>query len=252
MKFLVWTGAHRRDKRNRMEKSFATAKMYSLRILVTMSLAAVAPMAAAQDAARGKTIFNTCKSCHQIGPSAKNRTGPVLTGVIGRPAASVAGFRYSPSLAKAGANGLVWTEDLLADWLSDPKKFLRSYLGDSKARSKMSKRVTRKQDRLDVIAYLGTFQSAALAPNAVCVRNDSAQGHFFAAEATGEARVTGWLEPGQALCAPAAKPDAHGVVSVFETADAFEGCSRVVSAGQAEGMLAYAEFDRCAWTSHQG
>ena len=43
--------------------------------------------------------------------------GPSLTGVVGRPAASVAGFPYSDALKKSG---LTWTEDNLRAWIAEP------------------------------------------------------------------------------------------------------------------------------------
>ena len=43
-------------------------------------------LAAAQDAEAGAKVFLKCKACHQIGDGAKNMVGPVLTGVVGRPA----------------------------------------------------------------------------------------------------------------------------------------------------------------------
>lgn len=126
------------------------------RTLGVLLVVVLAPFASAQDAAKGETVFKKCKSCHQVGANAKNRTGPVLNGVVGRAAGSVEGFKYSPDLAKAAENGLVWTEEALAEWLADPRKFLRTYLNDGGAKSKMTTRITREQDRLDVIGYLAT------------------------------------------------------------------------------------------------
>jgi len=51
--------------------------------------------ARAQDVAAGEKVFGVCKACHQIGENAKNGVGPVLNGVIGRMAGSVAGYSYS-------------------------------------------------------------------------------------------------------------------------------------------------------------
>jgi cytochrome c2 len=57
-----------------------------LRALVVAMLAATAfDGAQAGDAANGEKVFAPCKSCHQIGETAKNSVGPV---VIGRKAAS--------------------------------------------------------------------------------------------------------------------------------------------------------------------
>jgi len=208
--------------------------------------------ALAQDAEKGETVFKRCKACHQIGPEAKNRAGPVLTGVVGRPAGSIDGFNYSASMKEAGAAGLVWDDALLFDYLADPKKFLRSYLDDSKAKAKMSFRLAKESDRRDVIAYLAAFSDSQDEAAAVCTRNTSQERHFFVAETTGQARVTGWLAPGEQLCAPAKTAGAHGVVSVFETAEGFEGCSRLVRAGQTEDLIRYVDFDRCEWGSNSG
>ena len=61
----------------------------------------------AQDAAAGEKVFLQCKACHQVGETAKNVVGPVLNGVIGRPAGSVAGYAYSEANKKSG---LTWDE----------------------------------------------------------------------------------------------------------------------------------------------
>ena len=222
------------------------------RAIAIAVMCCLASGALAQDAARGETVFKKCATCHDIGAEAENRIGPILTGVIGRPAASVEGFDYGDGMIAAGEAGLVWTEDLIFDYIADPRKFLRAFLDDRRARAKMTLRLRDETDRRDVIAFLATFSSAALAPPAVCVRNASDERHFFAAEATGSARVTGWLEPGEELCAPADTPAAPGFVSVFEDEEGFEGCSRLVSAGKSEDMIRYADFDRCAWASNSG
>jgi cytochrome c len=52
------------------------------------ALLASAGVAVAQDAAAGEKVFSKCKICHQIGEGAKNMVGPVLNGVVGRPAGS--------------------------------------------------------------------------------------------------------------------------------------------------------------------
>jgi cytochrome c len=50
----------------------------------------------AQDAANGEDVFKKCRTCHQVGNSAKNSVGP-LNGIIGRPAGTIEGFMYSPA-----------------------------------------------------------------------------------------------------------------------------------------------------------
>ena len=66
-------------------------------------LTALASPVFPQSAEDGEKVFKKCKSCHQVGVGAKNKTGPILTGVIGRPAGSIEGYKYSKSMAAAGA-----------------------------------------------------------------------------------------------------------------------------------------------------
>ena len=77
-------------------------------VIVVALLAAIdAGEARAQDAAAGEKVFGMCKACHQIGENAKSAVGPVLNGVIGRTAGSVAGYSYSD--ANKGS-GITWDE----------------------------------------------------------------------------------------------------------------------------------------------
>jgi len=109
------------------------------------------------DAAAGEKVFNRCKSCHMVGPEAKNKVGPALTGVIGRTAGTYEDYKYGASLVAAGEKGLVWDAEQMTEYLVDPRKYLRAYLDDSKAKSKMAFKLRDEQDRADVIAYLTTF-----------------------------------------------------------------------------------------------
>lgn len=115
------------------------------------------------DAAKGKRVFNRCKACHMVGEKARNKIGPVLTGVVGRKAGEYEKYRYSKLNQTAGEAGLVWTKDNLFDYLVDPTKYLKAYIeenGDkakAKGRSKMIYKLNKEQDRKDVIAYLDTF-----------------------------------------------------------------------------------------------
>ena len=73
----------------------------------------------AQDAAAGEKVFGVCKACHQIGAAAKNAVGPNLTGVIGRKAGTMEGFKYSEAMT---GSGITWDEAALKEYLADPKK----------------------------------------------------------------------------------------------------------------------------------
>ncbi len=119
--------------------------------------------ALAQDAAKGEQIFKQCMTCHRIGPDAKNLVGPVLTGVIGRQSGTAPGFAYSAVNKAAGENGLVWSDDLIFQYLPDPNAFLKKFLTDkgkadlATGSTKMAFKLTDEQQRKDVIAYINKF-----------------------------------------------------------------------------------------------
>lgn len=119
--------------------------------------------AGAQDAAKGEQVFKQCMTCHRIGPDAKNLVGPVLTGVIGRQSGTAPGFAYSTLNKSAGENGLVWSDDLIMQYLPDPNAFLKKFLTDkgkadlATGSTKMAFKLADEQQRKDVIAYINKF-----------------------------------------------------------------------------------------------
>ncbi|HJZ44988.1 MAG TPA: cytochrome c family protein [Hyphomicrobiaceae bacterium] len=114
--------------------------------------AALASPAAAQEgnAEEGAEVYKKCRACHEVGPEAKNRVGPVLNEIIGRKAGTIDGFAYSDANKASGAGGLVWTEEVLFKYLESPLVFMKgtkmAFVG-----------LKDPQDRKDVIAYLKKF-----------------------------------------------------------------------------------------------
>ena len=98
----------------------------------------------------GEEVFKKCRACHEVGPDAKTKLGPVLNGVIGRKAGTVEGFSYSPANKKAGDDGWVWTEEKILKYLENPREAMP---GNRMAFAGLAE----EQDRLDVLAYLKTF-----------------------------------------------------------------------------------------------
>jgi cytochrome c len=85
-----------------------------------------------------------------VGDKAKNKTGPILNGIVGATAGAVEGFRYSKAMKGAGEDGLVWTEAELAAFLEKPKKYMK--------KTKMSFAGLKKDADIEaVIAYLKSF-----------------------------------------------------------------------------------------------
>lgn len=107
----------------------------------------LAPSALAQDPAAGEKVFVQCKACHQVGPGAKNLTGPNLNGLFGRKAGTVEGARYSEANK---AWGQVWSEDLFRTYIQNPRATIpgttMAYAG-----LKDAQRIS------DLIAYLAQF-----------------------------------------------------------------------------------------------
>jgi len=87
--------------------------------LAAIGLLAADP-ALAQETDAGARAFQKCISCHSLDRAETDLSGPNLAGIVGRRAASLPGFAFSPAMRRAGAAGLVWTEAALERYLADP------------------------------------------------------------------------------------------------------------------------------------
>ena len=111
-----------------------------------------------------KIYFERCRTCHSIvRPDGETvvrggEIGPNHWGVIGRQAGAQTFAHYGRDIVAAGERGLVWTEAEVAQYLVDPRLYLRAYLDDPKARSMMAFRISSEKDRRDVAAYLATMR----------------------------------------------------------------------------------------------
>ena len=102
--------------------------------------------AVAQDAGRGKAVFEQCAACHSL-DSGHNETGPYLKGIVGRKSASVDDFIYSPAMRRANVS---WTPELIEAFLKDPQA--PPFRGNRMPFAG----IPDSQARADVIAYLQT------------------------------------------------------------------------------------------------
>ncbi len=85
-------------------------------VLGTLSAGPVA----AQDAAAGEKIFLTCRTCHQIGETAKNAVGPQLNGLFeNRKAGAAEGYSYSPAYKTLADK--VWSVENFTVYIQDPR-----------------------------------------------------------------------------------------------------------------------------------
>ena len=100
--------------------------------------------------AAGEKAFKKCKSCHQIGDGAKNKTGPHLNNLFGRVIGSEEGYKYSKAMLSFGADGLVWDNETLSEFLGKPKEYING--------TKMSFSGFKKESDIEAtIEYLKSF-----------------------------------------------------------------------------------------------
>jgi cytochrome c len=91
--------------------------------------------------ADGKALFEKrCGGCHALD---RDKEGPRLGGVYGRPAGSVDSFQYSDALKKSK---IVWKEETLDRWLTDTEKLVPN--------NDMTFHVEKADERREIIAYL--------------------------------------------------------------------------------------------------
>jgi cytochrome c len=101
---------------------------------------------AAEEADRGKALFEKrCTGCHSLD---RNKEGPNLRGVYGRPAGTAPGFKYSEALR---ASHFVWDEQRLEQWLTDTQSLVED--------NNMDFHVPKADERVEIIRFLKTLSS---------------------------------------------------------------------------------------------
>ena len=76
---------------------------------------------------------------------------------MGNVIGSVEGFRYGESLLAVAATEATWDEAAFVAYVQDPTDWLRTTLGDARARSKMAFKVRSAEEAADIWAYLAAF-----------------------------------------------------------------------------------------------
>ena len=112
-----------------------------------LAQAAMAPLPPG-NAVKGKAMFNQqCMLCHSA-VAGQEGAAPTLFGVVGRKAASDAGYTgYSRALK---ASGLTWTTANLNTFLSGPAKLVPG--------TAMPITINGAQDRANIVAYLASLK----------------------------------------------------------------------------------------------
>ena len=119
---------------------------FALGMSLAAGLAFTSGARADGDAVEGAKVFKKCAACHTA-TEMKNRVGPYLVGIVGRPVASIADYKYSKAMTAHAAEVPVWTEEALTTYLHDPKSVVKG--------TKMTFPGLKKdEDVANVIAYL--------------------------------------------------------------------------------------------------
>jgi cytochrome c len=144
------------------------------------------------DAGRGATLFTQeCSLCHQIGEGAANRVGPQLNGIFGRKAGSAEAFSYSKSMARMGADGLIWTLETLDPYIENPKALVSgtrmNYRGmaDPQARAALMAFLREWSDKpRDIPEAEPTARKTSpdLSPEILAIKGDPDYGEYLASE----------------------------------------------------------------------
>ena len=165
------------------------------------------------DPERGAEVWQECSACHLVGEDAVDAVGPHLNGLFGRRAASHENFFYSDSLARMGADGLVWNFETLDAYIENPLSLVSgtrmAYPG-----------LPDPQERADLMAFLRTYSASpqdipeaprtanptdhGLDPEILALEGDAAYGEYLSSEcvtchqasgaAEGIPSITNWPE----------------------------------------------------------
>ena len=96
------------------------------------------------DMAHGEKVFKKCSACHMIAADGKNKIGPKLWGVMFRPVASIADYKYSKALSEYKKD---WSWEEMNGFLIKPSTWIK---GNKMGFAGLKK----EKDRASVILYL--------------------------------------------------------------------------------------------------
>jgi cytochrome c len=179
--------------------------------VVWMAFTAMAQ--ATGDAVLGEKLWSNCAGCHQIGPDAKDRIGPHLNRIFGRPAGAHDGYKYSKPMQRAGADGLIWTVETLDAYIENPRALVSgtrmSFPGMKVAEDRenllafLRRHSDNPRDIPETALNVRPFEHQ-LPPEILAIKGDPEFGAYLASEcvschqtsgaATGIPSIVGWPE----------------------------------------------------------
>ena len=104
----------------------------------------IAALLSMGDIEHGKKVFKKCAACHSINQDGKNKIGPKLWGVMFRPVASIADYKYSKALSEYKKD---WSWEEMNGFLIKPSTWIK---GNKMGFAGLKK----EKDRASVILYL--------------------------------------------------------------------------------------------------
>lgn len=123
-------------------------------IAVWMTLVSGSAVAEASVEAGKRYYDSRCKVCHNLAGST-HKVGPTLNRFLGKQAGTAEGFNYSTDWKTAGEKGLIWTDDNFIKYLTSGDAFIGSFVGKSKAKTKMFfSPIRNAEDRQSLLLYL--------------------------------------------------------------------------------------------------
>jgi cytochrome c len=123
---------------------FTTAAGAALAAVFACGATAWAQTAPTGDAKRGSEVYKVqCSVCHSVEAGKHGLIGPTLYGVVGRPAGTAAGFKYSDAMKQVK---VAWTPANLDKYLENPWNIAPG--------TPMALVVPNAKNRADVIAFL--------------------------------------------------------------------------------------------------
>ena len=112
----------------------------------------IAALLSMGDIEHGKKVFKKCAACHSIKKDGGNKIGPKLWGVMFRPAAAIADYKYSKALSEYKKD---WSWEEMNGFLIKPSKWIK---GNKMGFAGLKK----EEDRASVILYLNENSDAPL------------------------------------------------------------------------------------------
>lgn len=121
-----------------------------MRLVLALLILTFVPFGAALadgDPAAGEKVYKQfCKRCHEPIPG-DPLAAPSLKGIVDRPIAAAEDYRYSDAFLAKKAEGMIWDEQNLRDFMRHPRGFIPGSV-------MVFTGVKRAQHRDDLFAYL--------------------------------------------------------------------------------------------------